>query len=195
MYFEDTVRVIDNALKSIDLETFERLIEECHNAIASGNKVIVSGLGKNVPICEKFVGTMISLGMNANFLHTNSAIHGDIGSVKAGDIVVVLSKSGTTIESIHLIELLLKRTGVNVWVLTFEEKCEATKMVGINKSVRIKLEHEGDLWNIVPNNSTTINLIVLQTLVIQLAQRMNVSLQVFKENHPGGAIGERLRDA
>ena len=52
--------------------------------IRVGHKIIVSGLGKNVPICEKFVGSMISMGLDAYFLHTNSAIHGDMGLVKAG---------------------------------------------------------------------------------------------------------------
>ncbi len=57
------------------------------------------------------------------------------------------------------------------------------------------MEHEGDLWNIVPNNSTTINLVVLQTIAIELSKRMNLTLEKdFKPNHPGGAIGELLRN-
>jgi len=47
----------------------------------SGGKIIASGLGKNVPICEKFVGTLNSLGVNATFLHTNTAMHGDLGVI------------------------------------------------------------------------------------------------------------------
>ena len=53
--------------------------------------------------------------------------------------------------------------------------------------------HEGDLWNIVPNNSTTMNLIVLQGLAMMVANKMGLQLEDFKRNHPGGAIGERLR--
>ena len=63
----------------------------------------------------------------------------------------------------------------------------------ICKCLILDLEHEGDAWNIVPNNSSTVNLIVLQGLALNLAERMGVSLEQFKLNHPGGAIGEKLR--
>ena len=58
----------------------------------------------------------------------------------------------------------------------------------------IRLEHEGDLWNIVPNHSTTLNLIILQKIAMELSLRMGLELEKdFKPNHPGGAIGEVLR--
>ena len=56
------------------------------------------------------------------------------------------------------------------------------------------LEHEGDMWDIVPNNSTVVNLIVLQALAMQIAERKNISLADFKKNHPGGFIGEQLKN-
>lgn len=59
----------------------------------------------------------------------------------------------------------------------------------------LNLSHEGDLWNIVPNNSTTVNLIVLQGLAVSLAEKMKITLQQFKENHPGGFIGAQLKNA
>ena len=81
-YFEDTLRILKDSLYSIDPDVFNELLKESEATLRAGNKIIVSGLGKNVPICDKFVGTMISLGLNANFLHTNSAVHGDLGMVK-----------------------------------------------------------------------------------------------------------------
>lgn len=191
-YFEDTLRMLDGALHSIDMDTFERLVEEAEQVLKNGNKIVVSGLGKNVPICDKFVGSMISLGLNANFLHTNSAVHGDMGMVHCGDLVIILTKSGSTKESVYLAELLRKRKGVRIWLLTFQQESVLTDIVSKEKSLVIHLEHEGDLWNIMPNNSTTLNLIVLQALVMQLAERLNLTLEEFKQNHPGGAIGEQL---
>ena len=58
----------------------------------------------------------------------------------------------------------------------------------------LQLEHEGDLWNVVPNNSTTVNLIVLQGLAIEVTKRRGVTLADFKRNHPGGHIGVQLKD-
>ena len=56
----------------------------------------------------------------------------------------------------------------------------------------MKLRNEGDPWDIMPNNSTTINLIVLQGIAIELGKRMGITLDDFKKNHPGGGIGARL---
>lgn len=189
-YFENTLRILSDAIKSVDTQVFEQLVEECYNTLKSGHKVIASGLGKNVPICDKFVGTMLSLGFDAGFLHTNSAVHGDMGMVKSGDLVIILTKSGSTAESVYLADLLQKRKGVNLWLLSFKHDSVLDKKIG--KSLIIEMEHEGDMWNIVPNNSTTLNLIVLQAVAMTLAQRFNLTLDDFKQNHPGGAIGEQL---
>lgn len=191
-YFSNTSRIIDKALNSISMQEMEALISDCEKTIRSGHKIIASGLGKNVPICEKFEGTMLSLGMNAQFLHTNSAVHGDMGMIKSGDLVIILTKSGSTSESVYLVDLLKKREGVNLWLLSFKEYSTLADVME-NKLI-INMEHEGDLWNIVPNNSTTLNLIVLQTVAMELSKRMALDLEKdFKPNHPGGAIGAKLQ--
>lgn len=196
-YFEKTSRLIDDALKSISDESMAALIDDCERTLRNGHKIIASGLGKNVPICEKFEGTMLSLGLDAQFLHTNSAVHGDMGMVKDGDLVIILTKSGSTQESVYLANLLKKRSkqgnGISIWLLTFSENGALSSIIE-NKLV-IHLEHEGDLWNIVPNNSTTLNLIVLQTVAIELSKRFDLKLEKdFKPNHPGGAIGASLKN-
>ena len=80
-YFADVERVISDSLESIDDIQFEQLVSDCEQTLRNGNKIIATGLGKNVPICDKFVGTMLSLGLNAGFLHSNTAVHGDMGMV------------------------------------------------------------------------------------------------------------------
>lgn len=194
-YFEDTIGILDDSLHSIDMDTFNRLVEQTIETLKKGNKVVVSGLGKNVPICDKFVGSMLSLGLNANFLHTNSAVHGDMGMVHSGDLVIILTKSGSTKESVYLAELLKQRENVNLWLLTFKHESVLVDMIGKDKSLVIDMEHEGDMWDIMPNNSTTLNLIVLQAVVMEVAKNMGLSLDDFKQNHPGGAIGEKLSHA
>lgn len=189
-YFKETVSIIDNALKTIDDKVFDQLVDECYETLKAGHKIIASGLGKNVPICDKFVGSMLSMGMDAGFLHTNSAVHGDMGMVKPGDLVIILTKSGSTAESVYLTDLLLKRGGVNLWLLSFKHGSILDQK--IKKSLIVEMEHEGDQWNILPNNSTTLNLIILQAVAMTLSKKMNISLEDFKPNHPGGAIGAQL---
>lgn len=191
-YFERNANIIKDSLESLDGVVLGQFLDACEQTLKQGHKIVVSGLGKNVPICEKFVGTMWSLGLNAGFLHTNSAVHGDMGMVHAGDLVVILTKSGSTAESIYLVNLLKKRLEVYLWLLSFEEHSPLADTME-NKLI-LKLIHEGDLWNIVPNNSTTVNLILLQTVAIELSKRLGLTLEKdFKPNHPGGAIGYRLR--
>lgn len=188
-YLKKNMEIIDESIKSLDEEAFERLVKDCVSALKNGNRVIASGLGKNVPICEKFEGTLLSLGLNAFFLHTNSALHGDLGAVKDGDIVIVLTKSGSTEESIKLVKCLEKRN-VKIWLLTFEKTGVLSERV--ENVLCMQLQHEGDKWNIMPNNSTTINLIVLQGVAMRIAEEMKLTLEDFKRNHPGGHIGEIL---
>ena len=189
-YFKETVSIINNALKTIDDKVFDQLVDECYETLKAGHKIIASGLGKNVPICDKFVGSMLSMGMDAGFLHTNSAVHGDMGMVKPGDLVIILTKSGSTAESVYLADLLMQREGVNLWLLSFKHGSILDKK--IKKSLIVEMEHEGDQWNILPNNSTTLNLIILQAVAMTLSKKMNITLEDFKPNHPGGAIGAQL---
>lgn len=188
-YFEKQLAEIDHSIHSLDTGIFERLVEEAVNTLQKGHKIIVSGLGKNVPICDKFVGSMISMGLDACFLHTNSAVHGDMGIVKDGDLVIILTKSGETSESIYLARL-LKERNISMWLLTFVEESTLTRE--IPNHIVLNLEHEGDLWNVMPNNSTTMNLIVLQGLAMMTAKKMDLDIHQFKRNHPGGHIGEVL---
>ena len=190
-YFWQTLRILEDSLNKISSYEFYALLDVCEKTLRSENKIIVSGLGKNVSICDKFVGTMLSLGLNANFLHTNSAVHGDLGMVKDRDLVIILTKSGSTAESVYLANA-LKKKKCCIWLLTFSENGILSRQMD-NKLV-LTLEHEGDMWNIIPNNSTILNLIVLQTLAMKLAERMQISIEDFATNHPGGAIGAHVNE-
>ncbi|WP_022755409.1 SIS domain-containing protein [Butyrivibrio fibrisolvens] len=189
-YYEGVLEVIKDSLESIPLEKYNKLIDESVEVLKNGGKIIASGLGKNVPICEKFVGTLNSLGIDARFLHTNTAIHGDLGMVKENDIVYLLSKGGNTQETVKLGEYLNER-GTNTWLMSFYGDGKASKI--IDKKLIIHLIDEGDEWDIVPNNSTTVYLIVLQGIALEIGKRMGVTLDDFRVNHPGGGIGARLR--
>ena len=190
-YFSSLLKTINTSIEKLDQTKFEKLVEDSVNALKGGNKIVASGLGKNVPICDKFVGTMLSFGLNAAFLHTNTAVHGDLGVIHDGDLAIILSKSGETAESVYLLEQIKKRN-VKIWSITFNGNSTLAKSAG--NSLVLDLDHEGDQWNIVPNNSTTLYLIVLQALAITLSKRMGVTRNEFGKNHPGGHIGVQLNE-
>ena len=192
-YFEEQLDMIRHAISSIDSELFEQLVDHATCALNNGHRVIVTGLGKNVPICEMFAGTMISMGLDALFMNTNSAFHGDMGCIRDGDVLIVLSKSGETLEAIELVrELNDQGRHVDQWLITYSH--ESTLRDLVPQRLVMDLEHEGDLWNVMPNNSTMVNLFVLQGIAILVAQRMGVELGQFARNHPGGAIGALLSE-
>lgn len=188
-YYKNIMDTVEDALESIDEEVYENLLAECEEVIKNGGKLIASGLGKNVPICEKFVGTMNSYGMDARFLHTNTAMHGDLGVVTEKDLVFLLSKSGNTQETILLAKHLVKRK-CKIWGMCFNKNAEICRF--IPNVIILRLDQEGDTWNIVPNNSTTVFLIVLQAIAVELSKRLHISIETFGSNHPGGNIGMLL---
>lgn len=188
-YFKHVSEVVLNSLASLDDLVFETLVTDAVRALDNGHKIIVSGLGKNVPVCEKFVGTMVSVGQRASYMNTNSAVHGDLGMVEKGDLVIILTKSGETAESIYLNHLLSQRE-CERWLLTFQKNSTIGKE--IDHVLALTLQDEGDLWNIVPNNSTIVDLIILQGLAMEIVNRRGFTLDEFHKNHPGGHIGVTL---
>lgn len=188
-YFRSLLKTINDSINGLDEHTFDEVCSDIVNTLKKGGKPVITGLGKNVPICEKFEGTMLSLGLNARFLHTNTAVHGDLGAVEDGDVVLILSKSGETAESVYLLNQLKKRN-VKIWAMTFNEGSSLAQEA--DRTFAIRMDREGDKWNIVPNNSTTLYLIVLQAIAMTVADILDVSLDEFRTNHPGGYIGVQL---
>lgn len=175
--------------KKLKTRQANKLLKDCLNAITRGNSIIVSGLGKNVPICEKIVGTLTSIGIRSHFMHTNSAVHGDLGMVSEDDVVILLSKSGETFETLELARLLGDKKSQN-WLITCQSGSRAE--VIIKQVVVLPITHEGDPWNLIPNNSSLVFLMFLQSLAMSLADLLPAQIEVFKQNHPGGSIGKKL---
>jgi arabinose-5-phosphate isomerase len=188
-HFKQQIDAMVRAYRSYDGEGADQLLDNCLETIRQGKSIIATAVGKNVPVCEKFIGTLNSLGIDGHFMHTNSAIHGDLGLVHDGDLVILLSKSGETIEIIHLCKFLLKRN-ITTWLLTCSKDCSASRLV--ENSLVFEIGHEGDPWNLVPNNSTLVFLMFLQSLSMTLLDKLQIPLEIFKRNHPGGNIGRIL---
>jgi arabinose-5-phosphate isomerase len=152
--------------------------------------VVVTALGKNVPICEKFAGTLNSFGLSARFLHSNSAVHGDLGILAAGDLLIIVSKSGATDESLALAQLVQDRP-VATWALTCTPSSRLAQLT--QHEVVVGFGHEGDLWDLAPVNSSIVFLAVFNAMAVELSERLDVALEEFLRNRPGGAIGRRGR--
>lgn len=176
-------------IKKIDFKQAEKLLDDCINAVKKNNQLIASALGKNVPICEKFIGTLNSVGIDSHFVHTNSAIHGDLGLIKKDDLVLLLSKSGNTEETVKLAKI-LNALKIKTWLITCNYDAETKQHVA--NTLFLPIKNEGDPWNLIPNNSTITFLFFLQGIAMALIEEFNIQIKVFKRNHPGGDIGKKL---
>ena len=152
-------------------------------------RVIVTGIGKSAIIGSKLVATLNSTGTPAVFMHAADAIHGDLGMVQKGDIVVCLSKSGETPEIKVLVPLL---------------KIHGESLIAIVGNTRSYLALHADLVleasvaeeacpnNLAPTSSTTAQLVMCDALAVCILERRGFTKSDFAKFHPGGAIGKEL---
>lgn len=191
-FFDKDILLLTQALHSVSEKDFELLLDISQKTLSSKNKIIITGLGKNLPVCYKFVSTMSALGFDCRLLDASNALHGDMGIIKDGDMLIILSKSGETKELLQMLDA-IKNRKINTFLITFSPDSFLAK--NVHCKICVELAHEGDLWNVMPNNSTVINLIIMQKLCMELASLNNLSFKNdFLPNHPGGAIGEKYKN-
>jgi arabinose-5-phosphate isomerase len=166
-------------------EGFERAV-----ALLRGctGRVIVTGMGKSGLIGRKIAATLASTGTPAYFLHPAEGVHGDLGMVARGDVVVVLSNSGETDEVLAILPL-LKRLGVPIVLLTgnpgsaLARQCEVVLDVGVPE--------EACPMNLAPTSSTTAALAAGDALALVLLELRGLRPEDYAALHPRGALGWR----
>ncbi|HEV8376392.1 MAG TPA: KpsF/GutQ family sugar-phosphate isomerase, partial [Candidatus Polarisedimenticolia bacterium] len=164
-------------------ESFNAAVEAL---AACQGRVVVSGMGKSGLIGGKIAATLASTGTPALFMHPAEAIHGDIGMVVPGDLVLGISASGETEEMVRLLEL-LKRLGVPLISLTgsLESTLARYSLVALDVGVG----REAGSLGLVPTSSTTAALAMGDALAVAVLERKGFTARDFAEYHPGGRIG------
>ncbi len=166
---------------------FEKAVELLHSC---KGRVVVTGLGKSGLVGRKLAATFASTGTPALFLHTGEALHGDLGMLTAGDVMLAISTSGETAELIELLET-VKRLGVPLLSLTANPKstlAQASKIV-----LDIAVKEEACSLNLAPTASTAAAMAMGDALAIALLERRGFNEQDFAALHPGGRLGNKLR--
>lgn len=156
---------------------------------SSSGRLIVTGIGKSAIIAQKIVATMNSTGTPSIFLHASEAIHGDLGMVQAGDVVICISKSGNSPEIKALVPL-LKRFGNILIGMTGNTTSFLAK--GSDHILNTTVDAESDPMNLAPTNSTTAQLVMGDALAVSLMEMRGFTAADFAKYHPGGALGKRL---
>ncbi len=152
-------------------------------------RVVVTGIGKSAIIAQKIVATLNSTGTPSLFLHAAEAIHGDLGMVQNGDVVICISKSGNSPE-IKVLAPLLKRFGNVLIGMTASKTSFLAKESDF--VLHAYVEAEADPNNLAPTNSTTAQLVLGDALAVCLIEMRQFRSEDFAKYHPGGALGKKL---
>jgi arabinose-5-phosphate isomerase len=152
-------------------------------------RVVVTGMGKSGIIAQKIAATLSSTGSPALFLHPAEAVHGDLGVLMAGDVVIALSASGETEEILRLLAT-LKRQGDAL--ISFCCNLNSTLAQASDVALDCGVEREAGVLNLAPTASTTTMLALGDALAIAVSLRKGFRAEDFAELHPGGKLGKRL---
>ena len=167
-------------------ESFEEVVSLIFK---SKGRVIVTGIGKSAIIANKIVATLNSTGTPAIFMHAADAIHGDLGIIQPEDVIICISKSGTTPEIKVLIPLINNMGNPIVAIVSNTESYLAQKSTYILKAT---VDQEACPNNLAPTSSTTAQLVIGDALAVCLLKLRGFSNEDFARVHPGGALGKKL---
>ena len=175
-----------NALSGRLGEEFARAVELLY---ASTGKVVVTGMGKSGHIANKIAATMASTGTPTIFLHPAEGLHGDLGIVTKGDLVIGISNSGETGELLAILPS-LKRLAVPIIGMT--GKPDSTLGDAADVVLDVSVKEEACPMGLAPTASTTATLAMGDALAVALLEQKGFKEDDFALSHPGGALGRRL---
>jgi arabinose-5-phosphate isomerase len=165
---------------------FEAAVEAMH---ACQGRVVVTGMGKSGIIGQKIAATLSSTGRPAFFLHPAEAIHGDLGMIMKGDVVLALSHSGETEEICRLLEF-LKRLEIPLIAMTGQP--ESTLGRAADHAISVAISREACPLNLAPTASTTAMLAMGDALAMALSEKRGFREEDFAALHPGGKLGKKF---
>src|ERR1700691_4239317 len=170
-------------------EHFGRAVDLVLRCGHENGRVVVTGMGKSGIIAQKIAATLSSTGSPALFLHPAEAVHGDVGVLMAGDVVIALSASGETEEILRLLAT-LKRKGDAL--VSFCCNLNSTLAQASDVALDCGVEREACGMNLAPTASTTSMLALGDALAIAVSVRKGFRAEDFAELHPGGKLGKQL---
>ncbi len=180
------------ALKKVRAQldkSFAAAVETIVEAVKRRGKIIVVGIGKSGNVGQKIAATLTSTGSTSVVLSSVDALHGDVGIVNDGDVILALSYSGESEELLNLLPA-LKRFSVKIISLTGNLKSSLAKHSDV--SLNVKVPKEACPFNLAPTSSTTAMLVMGDALAMAVLQARGFKQKDFAKFHPSGAIGRAM---
>ncbi len=167
-------------------EHFDRAVELLRSC---AGRVVCTGMGKSGIVMKKIAATLASTGTPSFFLHPAEAVHGDLGMIVPGDVVLAASYSGTTEELLRLVET-LKRLGIPLVAMTANSSSPLARHADL--SLPVAIDREACPLGLAPTASTTATLAMGDALAMALVEARGFTREDFARLHPAGQLGKRL---
>ncbi len=183
------IRIEAEAVESLAARLDENFAKAVLMILECPGRVVVTGMGKSGLICQKMAATMASTGTPAIFLHPAEGVHGDLGMLMKGDLVIAVSNSGET-EEIARILPVIKRMGLPLIAMAGSPDSTLGRAGDVFLDISIK--EEACPLQLAPTASTTVTLAMGDALAVALLLQRGFREEDFALYHPGGALGKRL---
>lgn len=188
----DVFNVEIAALKKVRAQldkSFGAAVEIIVEAVKRRGKIVIVGIGKSGNVGQKIAATLTSTGSTSVVLNSVDALHGDLGIVNDGDVILALSYSGESEELLNLLPA-LKRFSIKIISLTGNLKSSLAKHSDV--SLNVKVQREACPFNLAPTSSTTAMLVLGDALAMAVLQARGFKQKDYARFHPGGAIGRAM---
>ena len=186
---KEVMRIEAAAIKALAEKLDERFMKVIDFIANCQGRVVVTGMGKTGLIGRKMAATFSSTGTPSIFLHSAEAVHGDLGQVTKDDVVIIISNSGETEETVRLVPF-LKRMNSKMIAMTGNSESSLAKHCDVVLDVGV--DQEGCPLGLAPMASTTATLVMGDALAACLVVRKQFKKEDFAVFHPGGDLGRRL---
>ncbi len=186
---KDVLEIEAQAVKALIKNLDTSFTKAVDVVAACKGRVVVAGMGKTGIVGHKISATLSSTGTPSIFMHSAEAVHGDLGQVTRDDVVILISSSGETEETVRLLPS-LKKIGCKTIAMTGSLKSTLTRHCDVTLNCGVK--KEGCPLGLAPMASTTATLAMGDALAACLVDRKNFKQEDFAFYHPGGSLGRRL---
>jgi arabinose-5-phosphate isomerase len=171
------------------LSPFARAVDLVDATATRKGRVILLGMGKSGLIARKIAATLCSTGTPAHFLHPAEAMHGDLGMIAQGDLIVALSSSGETEELLSLLPALAR---LNCQIVSLCGEAHSTLAEASTVWLDASVRSEAGALNLAPTASTAVMLALGDALALEVSRRRGFAAADFAQLHAGGRLGRRL---
>jgi arabinose-5-phosphate isomerase len=184
-----TVQLEADSINNLQQYINDDFVKAVETIAAASGRLVVSGVGKSAIVAQKIVATLNSTGTPSIFMHAADAIHGDLGMVQEGDLVMLISKSGESPEIKILLPLIKNFQNILIGMAGNEQSFLAKQSdIFLNTTV----SEEACPHNLAPTSSTTAQMVMGDALAVSLMKLRGFNSEDFAKFHPGGTLGKRL---